>query len=129
MVYTRTNIMAKSEAAIAAIAQRRQLKRIIEKAELELLYLKSNNKPNKFLKLSEKYESTRREVKGYGIYGEDLVLSNREEWHKGFLYFCNRTHDIYGSRVDRKHLLEYANDYRQRGSSSDEPVKTDPDKK
>jgi len=120
--------MAKSEAAIAAIAERRKMKRIIEKAELELLYLKSNNKPNKFLKLSEKYESTRREVKGYGIYGEDLVLSNREEWHKGFLYFCNRTHDIYGSRVDRKHLLEYANDYRQRGSSSDEPVKTDPDK-
>ena len=129
MAYTRTNIMAKSEAAIAAIAERRQLKRIVEKAELELLYLKSNNKPNKFLKLSEKYESTRREVKGYGIYGEDLVLSNREEWHKGFLYFCNRTHDIYGSRVDRKHLLEYANDYRQRGSSSDESVKTDPDKK
>ena len=121
--------MAKSEAAIAAIAERRKMNRIIEKAELELLYLKSNNKPNKFLKLSEKYESTKREVKGYGIYGEDLVLSNREEWHKGFLYFCNRTHDIYGSRVDRKHLLEYANDYRQRGSSSDEPVKTDPDKK
>ena len=43
--------MAKSEAAIAAIAERRKMKRIIEKAELELLYLKSNNKPKQIFKI------------------------------------------------------------------------------
>ena len=111
------------------IAQKnKEMNRILEKAERELLYLKSNNRPPKSVTIQQKYESNSRKEVRWGLYGEDLALTNKEEWHKGFLYFCNRTHDIYGSRVDRKHLLEYAFDYRQRGSSSDEPVKTALDK-
>lgn len=105
------------------------INRIILKAEKELLLIKSSNRPKQNAKLSLKYEADKRKEKSFAVYGEDLVLTNMDEWHQGFLHFCNRTHNIYGSRVDRKHLLEYANDYRQRGSSSDESVETAPDNK
>jgi len=123
------DILAKKERKKERRKKTDAINRIILKAEKELLLIQSSNRPKQNAKLSLKYEADKRKEKSFGVYGEDLVLTNRDEWHQGFLYFCNRTHDIYGSRVDRKHLLEYANDYRQRGSSSDESVETAPDNK
>ena len=119
---------ATSKEAVAAIAQRRKLNRIIEKAELEILYLKSNNRPFKNVSLSSKYESSGKKQVSWALYGDASVIGCKEDWHKSFLEFCNKTRNIYGSKVDRRHLLEYSNDHRGRGSSSDESVETAPNK-
>jgi len=98
------------------------LNRILNKADEELLFLKSNNRPSKNINLSSKYEPSSGKPLNWALYGDALVIGDKESWNKAFLNFCNKTLNIYGSRVDRKHLLKYFNDYRGRGSSSGESV-------
>jgi len=101
-----------------------RMNRLLGKFEKEIVFLKAKNPVSRNRKLEGKYESQKREMKNYAYYtAEDFTLS-LEEWRNAFEYFCKKTENIYGLKVDRSNLIWHNREHCQAVSPSGDGTKT-----
>lgn len=102
----------------------RKMNRLLQKCDDEILTLKATNPVGKKIRLDGKYEQKERKVKNFALYDMDDFGLCLDEWRNAYTMFCNKTENIYGSTVDRSHLLSYNYEFCRGASLGNESSKT-----
>lgn len=102
----------------------RKMNRLLQKFDDEILTLKAVNPVGRKVRLDGKYEQKERKVKNFSLYDMDDLGLCLDEWRKAYTMFCSKTENIYGSTVDRLHLLQYNREFCRGASLGDESSKT-----
>lgn len=103
----------------------RRMNLLLQKFDKEIRFLKAKNPVSRNCKLDGKYESRKREMKNYAYYTtEDFTLC-LNEWRNAYEYFCKKTENIYGLKVDRSNLIWHNKEYCQSAAPSGDSSKTD----
>ena len=90
------------------------MNRMLSKAENELLRLKAKVAPvKKSLGSVNKYNQEKKKDIDYSLYGGyNATQGSVEEWSKAYDKFCQKSCNIYGLKVDRKHLIPFNKDFK-----------------
>jgi hypothetical protein len=103
----------------------RRMNRLLERFDDEILALKASNPVGKKIRLDGKYEQKERKVKNFALYDMDELGLCLDEWRNAYTMFCNKTENIYGSTVDRSHLLQYSREFCRGASLGNEGSKAE----